>query len=92
MEAPVFSFKHGIESPKGKTHVPTPDDSRRGRRHRDEEMDFEGKCLAIIQSFTFVLLNVGEQKIRGYVFARTDYLIIVLEYKTRYTMFLDSPI
>lgn len=55
-------------------------------------MDFEAKGLAIIRRFTFVFLNVGGQKIRGYVFARTDYLMKVLEYKTYYRISLESCI
>lgn len=43
-------------------------------------MGLEGKGSAIIQRLTFVLLNVGVQMIRGYVFARTDYFMKVLDY------------
>lgn len=55
-------------------------------------MDFEGKGLAIIGRFAFVLLNAGGPKIRGYVFARTDYLMKVLEYKTCYRISLENYI
>lgn len=79
-------FKVHLQSPKRKTPMLPPDDSRQGRRPRDEQMHFEGASLAIIQRLAFVLLNVGGQGIRGCVLAGPDYLIRVVE-----GMLLQSP-
>lgn len=43
-------------------------------------MDLKGKGSPITQRLTFVLLSVGAQMIKGYVFARTDYFMKVIEY------------
>ena len=85
----IMGFKVCLQSPTCKTHVPPPNDSRRERSHREEEMDFEGSSLAIIQKFAFVLPNVGGQKIREDVFARTDYLMKVLDYTTLQNIFRE---